>query len=91
MAWRVVRGKQWQVIEAQLPKRRPDTRGGRPPLSDRQCFEGILWRLWTGTPWSEVAENDQEMIATVAPLNSRGQVPLLMRCRGSKAYGSNSS
>lgn len=23
-------------------------------MSDRQCFEGILWILWTGAPWSEL-------------------------------------
>ena len=56
MAWRAVTDKQWQLIEAQLPKRKPDKRGGRPPLSDRQCFEGILWILWTGAPWSELPE-----------------------------------
>ncbi len=48
MAWRAVTDKQWKLIEAQLPKRKPDKRGGRPPLSDRQCLEGILWILWTG-------------------------------------------
>ena len=56
MAWRAVTDKQWKLIEAQLPKRPPNTRGGRPPLSDRQCFEGILWILWTGAPWSELPE-----------------------------------
>ena len=54
MAWRAVSDKQWKLIEGQLPKRKPDQRGGRPPLSDRQCFEGILWILWTGAPWSEL-------------------------------------
>ncbi|WP_414697019.1 transposase [Oligoflexus sp.] len=28
--------------------------GGRPPASSRKCFEGILWILRTGTPWSEL-------------------------------------
>lgn len=54
MAWRAVTDTQWKLIEAQLPKRNPDKPGGRPPLSDRQCFEGILWILWTGAPWSEL-------------------------------------
>lgn len=22
-------------------------------MDDRRCFEGILWILWTGAPWSE--------------------------------------
>jgi hypothetical protein len=34
------------------PSRRP--RGGRPPVENRRCFEGILWILWTGAPWSEL-------------------------------------
>ena len=56
MAWRAVSDKEWKLIEAQLPKRKPGRRGGRPRLSDRQCFEGILWVLWTGAPWSELPE-----------------------------------
>ena len=54
MTWRAVTDQQWELIEAQLPRRHPDRRGGRPRLSDRQCFEGILWILWTGAPWSEL-------------------------------------
>ena len=54
MAWRAVTDRQWNLIAAQLPRSRPHRRGGRPPLSDRQCFEGILWVLWTGAPWSEL-------------------------------------
>jgi transposase len=56
MAWRAVSDKQWKLIEARLPKRKPNSKGGRPPLSDRQCFEGILWILWTGAPWSELPD-----------------------------------
>ncbi len=56
MAWRAVSDKQWKLIEAHLPKRKPNPKGGRPRLSDRQCFEGILWILWTGAPWSELPE-----------------------------------
>ncbi len=54
MEWRAVTDKQWHKIEAHLPKRKRSQRGGRPPLSERQCFEGILWILWTGAPWSEL-------------------------------------
>ena len=56
MAWRAVSDKQWKLIEAQLPKRKTNPKGGRPRLSDRQCFEGILWILWTGAPWSELPD-----------------------------------
>jgi transposase len=37
-----------------LPKYRPNPLGGRPRADDRKCFEGILWILWTGAPWSEL-------------------------------------
>ena len=44
--------EQWQLIEPVLPKpkRRRDKRG-RPPASNRACFEGILWILQTGAAW----------------------------------------
>ena len=41
---------QWARIAPQLPRRRRNQRGGRPPADDRTCFEGILWILWTGAP-----------------------------------------
>ena len=52
MAWRHVTDGQWAKIAATLPP--PKSKGGRPPLADRQCFEGVLWVLWTGAPWSEL-------------------------------------
>jgi transposase len=54
MAWRKLSDKQWELIEKQLPAAKPKPKGGRPRVSDRQCFEGILWILWTGAPWSEL-------------------------------------
>lgn len=56
MAWRAVTDKQWELIKAELPRRKRPKKGGRPPADDRQCFEGILWILWTGAPWSELPE-----------------------------------
>ena len=56
MAWRAVTDKQWALIREQLPKRPRRKKGGRPPADDRKCFEGILWILWTGAPWSELPE-----------------------------------
>lgn len=53
MTWRAVTDEQWELIKEQLPRKRR-TKGGRPPADDRQCFEGILWILWTGAPWSEL-------------------------------------
>ena len=56
MAWRSLTEAQWDKVRVHLPppKRRP--KGGRPPVDDRRCFEGIPWVLWTGAPWSEVPE-----------------------------------
>ena len=59
MAWRGVTDAQWAQMKATLPARkRPwrkkDRKGGRPPLDDRRCFEGILWILWTGAQWSDL-------------------------------------
>ena len=59
MTWRKLTDAQWAMVNAQLPVRRKpwrkrDRKGGRPPLDDRKCFEGILWILWTGAQWSEL-------------------------------------
>jgi transposase len=41
----------WNLIQPLLPlsPRRP--KGGRPRLSDRSCFTGILFVLRSGIPW----------------------------------------
>ena len=54
MAWRKLTDKQWAQIEPHLPPTKRKPKGGRPRVPDRQCFEGILWILWTGAPWSEL-------------------------------------
>src|SRR4030067_447721 len=54
MAWRQLSEKQWSAIRPHMPKRRRASRRGRPPADARLCFEGILWILWTGAPWSEL-------------------------------------
>ena len=51
MAWKKLTETQWAAIEPHLPPPAPKPKGGRPPLSNRQCFEGILWILWTGAQW----------------------------------------
>jgi len=43
--------RQWARIAPHLPRRKASPRGGRPPVNDRKCFDGILWILWTGAPW----------------------------------------
>ena len=52
---------QWEKVEKVLPVRkipwrRKDRKGGRPVSNDRSCFEGILWILWSGAPWSALPE-----------------------------------
>ena len=52
--WRRLTEAQWAQVRVHLPKATPAPRGGRPRADDRKCFEGILWVLWTGAPWSEL-------------------------------------
>src|SRR5215470_16173297 len=54
MAWRALTDAQWERIRPQLPREKRHRRGGRPRADPRRCFEGILWILWTGAPWSEL-------------------------------------
>lgn len=52
MAWHQLTDAQWERIEPHLPRKTRSPKGGRPRVDDRRCFEGILWILWTGAPWS---------------------------------------
>lgn len=54
MAWRRLTPQQWAAIRIQLPEAKPSPRGGRPRVDDRRCVAGILWILWTGSPWREL-------------------------------------
>src|SRR4028118_1272625 len=56
MAWKQLTERRWQAVREQLPVREPNPRGGRPRADDRKCFEGVLWILWTGAPWSELPQ-----------------------------------
>ena len=55
MSWERVTDEQWERIERVIPPRKipwkKKSRRGRKPEDDRKCFEGILWILWTGSPW----------------------------------------
>jgi transposase len=42
----------WNEIEPLLPKRVISSKGGRPPVSDRACLEGIIFILKSGLPWN---------------------------------------
>ncbi len=43
---------EWAVIQPVLPK----SPQGAPRPDDRQVLNGILWRLRTGSPWTEIPE-----------------------------------
>ena len=55
MAWRAVSEAQWAQIRVHLPPTTTASTGRTTAaVEDRRCFEGILWVLWTGAPWSEL-------------------------------------
>jgi transposase len=41
----------WKAMAPLLPEWKPSPKGGRPPVSDRACLEGIIFVLKTGMPW----------------------------------------
>jgi transposase len=55
MAWRGLTKQHWEAIRIHFPQPQPSPWGGRPCVADRRCFAGILWILWTGAQWSELA------------------------------------
>jgi transposase len=61
MAWNGLTDEQWDKIKPHLPVRKKPWRkkdrvGGRPLFDERKCFDGVLWILKTGAPWSELPE-----------------------------------
>lgn len=46
--------EQWSLIEPLLPGSKRSRRRGRKRLSDRRCFEGILWVLRSGAWWKDL-------------------------------------
>ena len=53
----MIRGKKlltdahWAKIEPHIPTPETSRKGGRPRVSNRACFEAILWILKSGAPW----------------------------------------
>jgi len=41
----------WKAIAPLLPAHERSPQGGRPPVPDRACLEGIILVLKTGMPW----------------------------------------
>ena len=46
--------EQWLKLEPLIPRRASSRKRGRPPISDRACFEGILWVLRSGARWRDL-------------------------------------
>ena len=44
----------WEAIAPLLPEPEPSPTGGRPPVPNRACLEGIIFVLRTGIPWQEL-------------------------------------
>lgn len=51
---RTLTDEQWERIALHLPQHSPSPRGGRPRVDDRECLEGILWLLRTGSRWRDI-------------------------------------
>ena len=51
---RVLTDEHWERIAPHLPEHPPSPKGGRPREDDRECLEGILWLLRTGSPWQAI-------------------------------------
>jgi transposase len=52
----LVSDSQWEVIRTELPPQPFRDLGGRPPVDNRKCFEGILWILSKEASWNELPE-----------------------------------
>lgn len=44
----------WKAIAPLLPEPEPSPKGGRPPVPNRCCLEGIIFVLRNGIPWQEL-------------------------------------
>jgi transposase len=41
----------WKTVQPLLPEPKASPKGGRPPIPDRACLEGIIFVLKSGMPW----------------------------------------
>jgi transposase len=44
----------WERFRAHIPTHKISRKGGRPPRDDRNCLDGIIFVLRTGTQWQMV-------------------------------------
>jgi transposase len=51
MAKKRVSESLWKAIAPLLPEPEPSPKGGRPPIPNRTCLQGIIFVLKTGMPW----------------------------------------
>jgi transposase len=51
MAKKRVSKSLWKAIAPLVPEPEPSPKGGRPPVPNRACLEGIIFVLKTGMPW----------------------------------------
>lgn len=54
--WHAITDEQWCAIESCLPKSARSGRERSSSSDDRRYFEGTLWILWNGAPWSKLPE-----------------------------------
>jgi transposase len=51
---RVLTDEQWERIAPHFPEHPASPKGGRPRVDDRECLEGILWLVRTGSRWQDI-------------------------------------
>jgi transposase len=51
MAKPLVSDELWELVEPLLPSWKQSSKGGRPPVGNREALAGILFVLRTGIPW----------------------------------------
>jgi len=49
--------KQWLLVEDLFPDKTVSAKGGRPSRLNRDCFEGILFVLITGSRWKDLPDH----------------------------------
>jgi Putative transposase of IS4/5 family (DUF4096) len=52
---RMLTDELWERIALSFPKHPPSPKGGRPHAHDRECLEGILWLIRTGSRWQDIS------------------------------------
>ena len=51
---RMLTDEQWERIAPSVPQHPLSPKGGRPRAPDRECLEGILWLIRTGSRWQDI-------------------------------------